>query len=100
MTLNDLRKLCESGAAPTVEIHALTPMMYVVFHVEDGRRTPLRDGRGSLHYTSRYAAQAALKDVGLQRATFIHASAYDEMVGLGPAAASNEFRETVILSTA
>lgn len=98
MTLDDLRKLCESGADPTVEIHALTPMMYVIFRVEDGQRTPLRDGRGSLYFTSRYAAQTALEGVGLERATFIHASAYDEMVGLGPATASNEFRETVILS--
>ncbi|MAT84702.1 MAG: hypothetical protein CMD39_10490 [Gammaproteobacteria bacterium] len=97
MTLDDLRQLCASGAAPAVEIHALTPMMYVLFHVQDGQRTPLRDGQGSLRFTSRYAAQAALKEAGLHQATFIHASAYDEMVGLGPAAASNEFRETVIL---
>ena len=97
MTLDELSRMCERGADPTVEVHALTPMMYVAYHVDGERRTPLADRRGTLHFTSRYAAQSALAGTGLQRATFVHESAYDEMVGQPAAAESNALREDLVL---
>jgi len=97
MTLDELSRLCEQGTDPSVEIRALTPMMYVAYHVDGERRTPLADQRGTLHFTSRYAAQSALAGTGLQRATFIHESVYDEMVGQPAAAESNALREDIVL---
>lgn len=97
MTLEELSRLCERGAGPSVELHALTPMMYVAYHVHGERRTPLADQRGTLQFTSRYAAQSALAGTGLRQATFVHESAYDEMVGQPPAVESNALREAIVL---
>ena len=97
MTLEELSRQVERGADPSVEIHALTPMLYVAYHVDGERRTPVADQRGTLQFTSRYAAQSALAGTGLRQATFVHESAYDEMVGQPPAAESNALREDVVL---
>lgn len=97
MTLEELTQLCARGTDPSVEIHALTPMMYVAYHVDGERRTPVAGQRGTLQFTSRYAAQSALAGTGLRQATFVHESAYDEMVGQPPAAQSNALREDIVL---
>lgn len=83
-----------------VEIHALTPMLYVAYRVEDGRRTPLRDGRDTLRFPSRAAAVDALRKTGLEEATFIHQSAYSEMVGLDGDQNATALRETIPLRNA
>jgi len=69
----------------------------VAYHVNGEQRRPLADKRGTLHFTSRYAAQSALAGTGLQRATFVHESAYDEMVGQPLGTDSNALREELLL---
>ncbi|MEQ8858643.1 MAG: DUF6482 family protein [Pseudomonadales bacterium] len=97
MTLAELTELCTSGIPVNVEIHALTPMLYVIYRVEGEHRTPLRGARDSLKFPSRSAAQDALRRTGLAEATFIHNSAYGEMIGIDGAANPTEFRERISL---
>lgn len=97
MTLTELTDLCTSGIPVEVEIHALTPMMYVVYRVDGDQRSPLRDDREALSFPSRAAAVDALRQTGLDEATFLHNSAYGEMIGLEGSGASTEFRETISL---
>ncbi len=97
MTLTELSDLCTAGVPVAVEIHALAPMMYVAYRVESEHRTPIRDAGDTLRFPSRAAALDALRQTGLAEATFIHNSAYGEMVGLDASADSTEFRETIPL---
>jgi hypothetical protein len=79
----------------TVEVHALTPMMYAVFLNIDEQRIPVGDRQGTLRFPSRHAAQRALQLAGITEATFIHRSAYGEMIGVAGDAAATDFRETI-----
>jgi hypothetical protein len=99
MTLEDLQKLFAAGGAPELEIHGLDPMLYVVYVVVAGKPVVLVDAKGAtLRFRGRYAAQRALADCGAQRATFVHRSAYGEMVGLDDGGADTELRETLLLT--
>jgi len=99
MTLEELRSLIAAGDQVELEVHGLDPMLYVVYRVEQGRLAVLCDARGAtLKYRSRYAAQRALADCGASRATFVHRSAYGEMVGLDTVGAATELREPLLLS--
>jgi hypothetical protein len=98
MTLTELGALIEAGVEPVLEIHGLDPMLYVVYRIVDGRPQALCDARGTMQFRSRYAAQRALAECGATTATFIHRSAYGEMVGLDTEDSANELRETVFLS--
>lgn len=97
MTLTEISRLCAKGRQPDIEVHALTPMLYVAYHLDGDRRAPVTVGTATLQFTSRFAAQSALADAGLEQATFVHESAYDEMVGQPPAAGSNALRERLVL---
>jgi hypothetical protein len=97
MNLAELAEEIRSGAEPSLEIHALTPSMYVVFRAEGSGRTPLRQGDQTQAFSSRFAAMQALRDAGARRASFVHLSAYDEMVN-APGGGTNELREPVDLT--
>lgn len=99
MTLEELSTLLTSGAHVNLEVHALDPMLYVAYLREGEKRTPLREAGGDvLHFRSRYAAQRALRDAGAAAATFIHRSAYGEMIGMDTAGQETELREIMVLT--
>jgi hypothetical protein len=99
MTLDELSTLLTAGAHVDLEVHALDPMLYVAYRLEGGNRTPLRAADGTvLQFRSRYAAQRSLREAGAAVATFIHRSAYGEMIGLDTAGQESELRETMVLA--
>jgi hypothetical protein len=99
MTLKELGQTIASGDSPEVEIHAIDLMIYLVYSVTGERKTPLHDARGQTQkFPSRYAAQRALQDAGVATATFVHRSAYGEMIGTEGSIADTELRETIELA--
>ena len=98
MTLKQLNALVASGASPQVEVHAIDPMVYLVFRVTGERREPVDSpGGAGRPFRSRYAATQALAEAGIERITFIHRSAYGEMIGMEGSSEHSELRETVVL---
>lgn len=98
MTIEELTVMMTSGVHLDIEIHAVNPMVYVVYQQFAGRRSPLRNASGeSVQFRSRYAALSALANAGVRKATFIHRSAYGEMIGLDGAVGETELRETIHL---
>jgi len=99
MTLDELFSLVTSGVHVTMEIHALEAVAYVAYRLDGERRDPIcgPDGQ-TLQFPSRYAAQVALRDAGVTEATFVHRSAYGEMIGMDTAGQDTELRETLRLS--
>lgn len=96
MTLMELRALVKSGASPEVEVHAVDPMIYIIYLLVADGRQPVEDGGGRTHlFRSRYAAQQALQEAGFERATFVHRSVYGEMIGMEGSSEQSEFREIV-----
>jgi len=99
MTLDQLQASIAAGAIPALEVHALDPMLYVIYIAADGRLQPVCDSRNStVRYRSRYAAQRALADCGAETAAFVHRSAYGEMVGFEMDGADTELREVLYLT--
>jgi hypothetical protein len=98
MTLGELKSAANSGQQPQIEVHGVDPSIYLIFVLSAGERRPLVDHRGkTLSYRSRSKAFDALRETGVQRADFVHKSAFDEMVGVGDGVPT-EHRETVTLS--
>ena len=99
MTLDELTSLMTSGVHVTMEVHALEAVIYVAYRLDGERREPIcgPDGQ-SVQFPSRYAAQLALGDAGVTEATFVHRSAYGEMIGMDTADQDTELRETIRLS--
>ncbi|MEM7078317.1 MAG: DUF6482 family protein [Pseudomonadota bacterium] len=98
MNLNRIAKLIAAGEIPLLELHAVDPMIYVVFCKEGEQLRPLHDTAGDvLKFRSRFAALQALREAGVAGVQFVHNSPYDEMIGLpsarGPGAAMREFIE-------
>ncbi len=84
--------------ADYLEVHAVDPMIYLVFHCVGKDLQPVTDERGAtLRFRSRYAALTALRDAGVLEVDFVHKSAYGEMVGIDDNTGSNELRERVRL---
>jgi hypothetical protein len=101
MTLNELGRCTAGGSSPEVEVHGISPMLYLIYLIVDGSRRPLQDERGrTLRFPSRAAAQRALSECGLQRATFVHTSPYGEMIGMTGSGQDTELREILILGDA
>jgi hypothetical protein len=99
MTLDQLKASIARGVLPALEVHALDPILYVIYIADDGRLQPICDQRGAtLKYRSRHAAQQALADTGATTAAFVHRSAYGEMVGLAMDGADTELREVLYLT--
>lgn len=76
-----------SNAPPEARIHSLERSLYIVeLHGPQGSGW-LRDGSGKRRvFRDLSAARAAVAGLGVARVRLLHRSAYDEMVGLGPAA--------------
>ena len=97
-TLNELTRLAAAGAALPVEVHAVDPMIYVLFLRRGEHLDPMQDGRGtSLQYRSRHAALKALREAGLAEVDFVHRSAYGEMIGVEGTSSDTELRQTIRL---
>ena len=95
MTLDDIRK---QPGARKLEVHAVDPMIYMVFAAAEQRLTPLVNKNGkSVSFPSRFAALSALKDAGVQTVSFVHRSAYGDMVGLDDVAGDTELRQQLKL---
>ncbi len=98
MKLNDVKNQVSLGNPPGFEVHGIDPSIYLIFVLMDGERRPIVDERGqTLKFRSRSRAFDALRDVGVQRAEFVHKSAFDEMVGVGNGMPT-EHREQVNLA--
>ena len=98
MNLSELKNHISQGDHPELEVHGIDPSIYLIFSLANGKLQPVVDHRGNtLKYRSRSSAFDALKDVGVQRADFVHKSAFDEMVGVGNGI-HTEHREPVTLS--
>ncbi len=94
ITLENIAATASAG----IEVHAVDPMIYIVFQRRDEHLEPVVDEKGTtLAFRSRYAALTALREAGVQELDFIHRSAYGEMVGIDDQSGSNEFRERVKL---
>ena len=95
MTLEDIRK---EPHGLNLEVHAVDPMIYMVFEAREQRLIPLVNKQGqSVSFPSRFAALSALKDAGVQTVSFVHRSAYGDMVGLDGSAADTELRQQLKL---
>jgi hypothetical protein len=82
-----------------MEVHGLEAMVYVAYSLNGERRMPICGADGqSVQFRSRYAAQVALRDAGVTEATFVHRSAYGEMIGMDTAGQDTELRETIRLT--
>ena len=99
MTLEDIETLITTGTTPALEVHSVDPAMYLIFRRDGERLLPLQDSRGqALKYPSRYAALKKLADCGVDEVTFLHRSAYGEMIGLAGEAQPNELSERLNLA--
>lgn len=98
ITFKTLARQIRGGLVASFELHSSDPMVYVAYCCFEGRRLSITDaGRFGSRFPSRYAAYAALREVGVDEVTFIHRSAYGEMIGLEGCGQSNEYREVVDL---
>lgn len=97
MQLNELKHLVAAQRAPEIEVHGIDPSIYLIYQCSKTDRAPLKNQDGSnLTFRSRSRAFDALRDIGVQRADFVHKSAFDEMVGVGDGTPT-EHRESVQL---
>ena len=97
MQLTDLKQLTRAGKAPALEVHSIDPSIYLIFCCDDDNRAPIKGPNGdNLMFRSRSKAFDALRDVDIQRADFVHRSAFDEMVGVGDGTPT-EHRESITL---
>ena len=98
MQLNEIKALVTRDTNLDMEVHGIDPSIYLIFYCRDGERTPVKDRDGkNLTFRSRTRAFNALRDAGVQRADFVHRSAFDEMVGVGDGTPT-EHREQINLS--
>lgn len=98
VTAKALARELKSGLQATFELHSSDPMVYVAFCCEQHRRRAIcNSGPFKRQFPSRYAAYRALQEIGVSEVTFVHRSAYGEMIGLEGSDVSNEYRETIRL---
>lgn len=95
MTLKELESLLKSGGVAVIEVHAVDPVIYVVFQRFGERLLPVLDGRDTARYRSRYAAFKALAERGVCEVDFVHRSAYGEMIGFDSPHNQTELRQRV-----
>ena len=85
-------------AEAQLEVHAVDPMIYLVFAVCGDMLLPvIGKGRKRLSFPSRFAALHRLREAGVTTVTFVHRSAYGEMVGLADEGETNELRQIISL---
>ena len=97
MQLTELKQLIRADEPLLVEIHSIDPNIYLIFCCVGENRVPIKAPKGdNLIFRSRRKAFDALRDVNIQRADFVHRSAFDEMVGVGDGTPT-EHRESITL---
>lgn len=95
MRLDDL---AAAGDELALEVHAVDPVIYLIYRVAGEQLIPLVDEQGAtLRFPSRHAAVQALREAGVREVDFVHTSAYGEMVGLDYAEGPNELRQHIKL---
>ncbi|XOV83987.1 MAG: DUF6482 family protein [bacterium] len=81
-----------------LEIHAVDPMIYLVFATCADLLIPVVDQQGErMRFPSRGATLQRLREAGVSEVTFVHRSAYGEMVGLAEDGQMNEMRQIIRL---
>ena len=97
MQLTDLKKLAQADEPLVIEVHSIDPSIYLIFCCTGDNRAPIKAPNGdNLMFRSRSRAFDALREVDIQRADFVHRSAFDEMVGVGDGSPT-EHRESITL---
>ena len=97
MQLTELKRLIRADEPLLIEIHSIDPNIYLIFCCVGEHRSPIKaPNGGNLIFHSRRTAFDALRDVNIQRADFVHRSAFDEMVGVGDGTPT-EHRESITL---
>ena len=100
MQLNEIKALVTRDTNLDMEVHGIDPSIYIIFYCRDDERTPIKDRDGkNLTFRSRSRAFNALRDAGVQRADFVHRSAFDEMVGVGDGTPTEHREQITLLST-
>ncbi len=83
-----------------VELHAIDPIVYVLYLSNSLGRQPVRDKKGkTIIYRSQNAARKELIENGVTTFDFVHMTAYDEIVGMPEWGARQEQRRTVNLES-
>jgi hypothetical protein len=96
MTLRELERLIAGRGFAEIEVHAVDPVIYLIFQRFGERLTPVTARSGeTARYTSRYAALKAMAAIGLDEVIFVHRSAYGEMIGSEGDAEATELRQQV-----
>jgi hypothetical protein len=81
-----------------LEVHAVDPMIYLVFATSGESLLPvIGKGGKRLSFPSRFAALHSLREAGITTVTCVHRSAYGEMVGLADQEQTNEMRQIISL---
>ena len=97
MQLTELRQLIRADEPLLIEVHSIDPNIYLIFCCVGENRAPIKAPNGdNLIFRSRRKAFDALRDLNVQRADFVHRSAFDEMVGVGDGTPT-EHRESIAL---
>ena len=97
MLLTELKQLIRADEPLQIEIHSIDPNIYLIFCCAGENRAPIKAPNGdNLIFRSRRKAFDALRDVNIQRANFVHRSAFDEMVGVRDGTPT-EHRESITL---
>ena len=97
MQLTELKQLIRSDESLVIEVHSIDPSIYLIFCCAGENRAPIKAPNGdNLMFRSRSKAFDALRDVDIQRADFVHRSAFDEKVGVGDGTPT-EHRESITL---
>ena len=97
MLLTELKQLIRADEPLLTEVHSIDPNIYLIFCCAGENRAPIKAPNGdNLIFRSRRKAFDALRDVNIQRADFVHRSAFDEMVGVGDGTPT-EHRESITL---
>ena len=97
MQLTDLKKLVQADEPLVIEVHSIDPSIYLIFCCAGDNCAPIKAPNGdNLIFRSRSRAFDALREVDIQRADFVHRSAFDEMVGVGDGSPT-EHRESITL---
>ena len=97
MLLTELKQLIRADEPLQIEIHSIDPNIYLIFCCAGENRAPIKAPNGdNLMFRSRSRAFDALREVDIQRADFVHRSAFDEMVGVRDGTPT-EHRESITL---
>ena len=97
MQLTDLKKLVQADEPLVIEVHSIDPSIYLIFCCAGDTCAPIKAPNGdNLIFRSRSRAFDALREVDIQRADFVHRSAFDEMVGVGDGSPTEQ-RESITL---